>query len=99
MMQVLRRVSEVFPLLYPDESDSSSRRRQQYLLDMYLNMPDKGPYETPLHIAAKHGKTSCVRLLTAYHQCDKERFNKFGLMPKDVSCLGLLNMRQKFIIV
>ncbi|KAF2357931.1 Ankyrin repeat-containing domain [Trinorchestia longiramus] len=84
--QILRCISDerLFHRLYPDDTPSTSARRQQYLLDLYLNMPDKGINETPLHIACKHAHTACVKVLISYAQCDKQRRNKYGETPFDV---------------
>ena len=47
--------------MYPLESEESRHRRLEYLLDLYLNMPNKGHNDTPLHQAAKFGHVDLVR--------------------------------------
>lgn len=87
LFQILQHISQprLFHLLYPDDTPDTSTRRQQFLLDLYLNMPDKGLNESPLHIACKQGELKCVKILTAYAACDNNTVNKYGDMPKDVS--------------
>lgn len=53
------------------------------LLDLYLNMPEKGRGETPLHLASKFGVASVVEVLTSYKEC-QIRANTDGHLPKDV---------------
>ena len=86
--QVLSIVSrpEFFQRLYPDDSFESATRRSAFLLDLYLNTPDKGFNETPLHFASKHGSLECVRILVSYPGCDIARPNKYEQTPEEVGC-------------
>lgn len=54
------------------------------MLDLYLNTPDKGLNETPLHFAAKFGLKDVVRVLVSYSQCIKTLPNKYQQLPIDV---------------
>lgn len=58
------------------------------LLDYYLNIPEKGRGETPLHFSAKMGFPDMVEVLTSYPEC-KMMPNSDGLLPQQVSCCHL----------
>ncbi|XP_033169601.1 uncharacterized protein LOC117147022 [Drosophila mauritiana] len=60
------------------------------LLDYYLNMPDKGRGETPLHFAAKNGHVAMVEVLVSYPECKSLR-NHEGKEPKEIICLRNAN--------
>ena len=54
------------------------------MLDLYLNMPTKGAFETPLHLAAKMGHLETVRVLVQQPACKRDLTNKFGQTPEQV---------------
>lgn len=68
--------------LYVD--DKEPEERAKILLDLYLNTPDKGLNETPLHFAVKFGAPKCVAVFVSFPQCDKNLRNKHGNLPKEV---------------
>lgn len=78
-------------LLYGDESAApgnlgSSAGRSVIFLDLYLNTPDKGMHETPLHFATKFGAAQVVATLVSYSECHRDPKNKFGQRPIDIVC-------------
>ena len=72
--------------MYPNESPESLAKRQEYLLDLYLNMPKKGDFDTPLHQASKWGHWPIIQLLVDYSSCDTKRRNRDNLTPAEVAC-------------
>ena len=72
--------------MYPEEDRAQNIRRREFLVDMYLNMPDKGGGDTPLHLATKFGHLEMVRLLCSYHQTRTDTTNKFGEQAAAVVC-------------
>ncbi|XP_051169118.1 ankyrin repeat and LEM domain-containing protein 2 homolog isoform X2 [Leptopilina boulardi] len=60
--------------------------RAQILLDLYLNTPDKGLNETPLHFAVKFGQKEAVKVLVSYSQCVKNVLNKYRQKPLEIIC-------------
>ncbi|KAG1712234.1 Ankyrin repeat and LEM domain-containing protein 2 [Nymphon striatum] len=70
--------------MFPRDPAFTQVQRMKLLLHSYLNTPDKGANETPLHFAAKFGHLEIIRLLTSHPACDKDRINKFEQKPCDV---------------
>ncbi|XP_039295061.1 uncharacterized protein LOC111057302 isoform X2 [Nilaparvata lugens] len=80
---------EFVRLLYGSSTSnhtSDADERCRVLVDLYLNTPDKGHNETPLHFAAKHGAAEVVEVLVAHAQCDKTRVNKYGQTASEIIC-------------
>lgn len=73
-------------LLYPDDTEAVRQQRTAFLVDLYLNMPDKGRCETPLHFACKFGCARAVEILLSHHLCDRTRTNKYGQTARDIIC-------------
>ncbi|XP_015126276.1 ankyrin repeat and LEM domain-containing protein 2 isoform X2 [Diachasma alloeum] len=73
-------------LLYGKGCKSTYETTAKIWLDLYLNTPDKGLNETPLHFAAKYGKIEVVKVLLSYPQCLKTVKNKCGQTPIQVVC-------------
>lgn len=72
-------------LHHGDDECKSYLDPAQIMLDLYLNTPDKGLNETPLHFAAKYGHKDIVRILVSYSQCIKTLRNKYDQQPIDVN--------------
>nr|CAH7745431.1 unnamed protein product [Callosobruchus chinensis] len=78
--------TEFIKLLYGDDNQQNAEDRTAVLLDLYLNTPNKGLNETPLHFAAKHGAPDVIELLVSYPQCDKNTRNKFHKTAAEIIC-------------
>uniref|UniRef100_K9J3B2 Ankyrin repeat and LEM domain-containing protein 2 n=1 Tax=Desmodus rotundus TaxID=9430 RepID=K9J3B2_DESRO len=77
---------EFMQLMYPDDSPDMLQKRICYILDLYLNTPDKGGYDTPLHFACKFGNVDVVNVLSSHPLIAKRPRNKCGKTPEDVIC-------------
>ncbi|EHA99133.1 Ankyrin repeat and LEM domain-containing protein 2 [Heterocephalus glaber] len=76
---------EFMKLMYPDDDMGMLQERIQYLVDLYLNTPDKG-YDTPLHFACKFGNVEVVNVLSSHPLIEKKTRNKYNKTPEEVIC-------------
>lgn len=77
---------EFMRLMYPDDQEAMLQKRIRYIVDLYLNTPDKAGFETPLHFACKFGCPEVVNVLCSHPDTDKNCKNKDGQRPCDVIC-------------
>ncbi|CAH8510746.1 unnamed protein product [Schistosoma turkestanicum] len=83
--------NEFWERLYPGVSKEASLRRQQYVLDLYLNSPELGNFETPLHFASKFGHIECVSTLVRHPLTKLNPQNFAGQTPVDLAGTRLVN--------
>lgn len=83
---ILYTISDVnfVKLLYGEDNNQDAEERCKILLDLYLNTPDKGLNETPLHFASKFGAEKVVEVFVSFPQCDKTLRNKYGKLACEV---------------
>ncbi|KAJ7987162.1 hypothetical protein DPEC_G00335890 [Dallia pectoralis] len=77
---------EFMRLMYPEDQEPMLRQRIRYLVDLYINTPDKASNETPLHFACKFGHPDVVNVLCSHPATDKHRQNKYNQTPSSVIC-------------
>ncbi|XP_051972813.1 ankyrin repeat and LEM domain-containing protein 2-like [Xyrauchen texanus] len=77
---------EFMRLMYPKDQEVMLWQRIRYVLDLYLNTPDKASNETPLHFACKFGCPDVVNVLCSHPYVDKNCRNKYGQKPASVIC-------------
>lgn len=77
---------EFMRLMYPDDQEAMLQKRIRYIVDLYLNTPDKASFETPLHFACKFGCPDVVNVLCSHPYIDKNCKNKDGQKPCDLIC-------------
>ncbi|KAM4827263.1 ankyrin repeat and LEM domain-containing protein 2 isoform 2-T2 [Thomomys bottae] len=77
---------EFMRLMYPDDDLGMLQKRIHYIVDLYLNTPDKAGYDTPLHFACKFGNVDVVNVLSSHPLIAKNPRNKYGKTPEDVIC-------------
>lgn len=87
---ILKTVSNVnfIKRLYGAAGENSYVARPEVLLDLYLNTPDKGLNETPLHFAAKYGSIEVIKIFIQYPLLQICVRNKHQQSPKDVRFTG-----------
>lgn len=77
---------EFMRLMYPDDNMDMLQKRILYIVDLYLNTPDKVGFDTPLHFACKFGNVDVVNVLSSHPLIVKNPRNKYGKTPEDVIC-------------
>ncbi|XP_061673914.1 ankyrin repeat and LEM domain-containing protein 2 isoform X2 [Syngnathoides biaculeatus] len=77
---------EFMRLMYPDDQEVMLQKRIRYIVDLYLNTPDKAGFETPLHFACKFGCPDVVNVLCSHPDTDKNRKNSNDHKPCDIIC-------------
>ncbi|XP_062445843.1 ankyrin repeat and LEM domain-containing protein 2 isoform X2 [Rhea pennata] len=77
---------EFMRLMYPDDNDLMLKKRIRYIVDLYLNTPDKMGFDTPLHFACKFGNLDVVNVLTSHPAIVKNPRNKYDQTPAEVIC-------------
>ncbi|VDO86430.1 unnamed protein product [Schistosoma margrebowiei] len=80
--------------LYPGASKEASYWRQQYVLDLYLNSPELGNFETPLHFASKYGHIECVSMLARHPLTKLDPRNFAGHTPVDLAATRLISQEK-----
>lgn len=83
ILQTVEQISFI-ELLHGFKDDPNIEEMSRFLLESYLNTPDKSRNETPLHFAAKVGAIGVIEVLISYPLC-KMKPNFEGNYPKDVS--------------
>ncbi|XP_029475159.1 ankyrin repeat and LEM domain-containing protein 2 [Rhinatrema bivittatum] len=73
-------------LMYPDDDEIMLQKRIYYIVDLYLNTPDKMGFDTPLHFACKFGNADVVNVLSSHPDIVKNTRNKYNQTPEDVIC-------------
>ncbi|ETE63183.1 Ankyrin repeat and LEM domain-containing protein 2 [Ophiophagus hannah] len=74
---------EFMRLMYPDDDTVMLEKRISYIVDLYLNTPDKTVFDTPLHFACKFGNPEVVSVLASHPGIVKNPKNKYSQTPAD----------------
>ncbi|XP_053557869.1 ankyrin repeat and LEM domain-containing protein 2 isoform X2 [Bombina bombina] len=77
---------EFMRLMYPDDDEIMLQKRITYIVDLYLNTPDKMAFDTPLHFACKFGNADVVNVLSSHPDIIKNSRNKYGQTPEEAIC-------------
>lgn len=77
---------EFMRLMYPDDDEMMLQKRIKYIVDLYLNTPDKMGFDTPLHFACKFGNADVVNVLCSHPDIIKNPRNKYDQTPDQVIC-------------
>ncbi|XP_044131527.1 ankyrin repeat and LEM domain-containing protein 2 isoform X2 [Bufo gargarizans] len=87
---------EFMRLMYPDDDEVMLQKRIRYIVDLYLNTPDKMGFDTPLHFACKFGNAEVVYVLCSHPGIIKNPRNKYDQTPEQVICERSKNKSPEF---
>ncbi|XP_065827000.1 ankyrin repeat and LEM domain-containing protein 2-like [Oscarella lobularis] len=73
--------------ILPDDDVESRERRKAFLIDLYLNMPDKTNCETPLLLASKFGCVAMVKFLLSQASLNVNCRNAHGQTAIDLAAM------------
>ncbi|XP_064637595.1 ankyrin repeat and LEM domain-containing protein 2-like isoform X2 [Lineus longissimus] len=73
-------------LMFPTDTHETTTSRINFLLDLYLNMPEKGVFDGVLHTASKYGSLATIKILAAHPQTDLNLRNRYNETAADVIC-------------
>ncbi|XP_069129755.1 uncharacterized protein [Argopecten irradians] len=73
------------------ETQQTRTNRINFIVDLYLNTPDKGSCESPLHFACKFGHKDCVSVIVSHPKVDRFFRNNNGQTASDVICSRCTN--------
>ncbi|XP_060078282.1 ankyrin repeat and LEM domain-containing protein 2-like [Ylistrum balloti] len=71
---------------HTNETQLTRTNRINFVVDLYLNTPDKGSCESPLHFACKFGHKDVVSVIVSHPKVDRFFRNNYGQTAADVIC-------------
>ncbi|XP_028967921.1 ankyrin repeat and LEM domain-containing protein 2-like [Galendromus occidentalis] len=85
LIDLLRNTS-LFRMLYPDDDEDTINQRIKYVINMYLNIPDKTKRgDRPLHFASAMGSLQCVEILLNQEECVRDAPNGEGFTAVELA--------------
>ncbi|KAI1713971.1 ankyrin repeat and LEM domain-containing protein 2 like protein [Ditylenchus destructor] len=84
--KIMRLITDFNWLIDAFGTDMHVADRSKNLQEAFINTPDLGEYNVPLHYACKFGSTGIVRILVGNRYCKKSPVNKYKESPMDLVC-------------